>query len=179
MLAGAVAPADREIEIGFGEVHRVIGRNQHEAQLAVSAGDLGEARHQPFLGQVARRGDGQRLGGLSRLHGADGFLELEEAMTERGKPSLTLRGQLKALGGAAEQDDTKRVFQSTNLLAHRCRGNGEFVGGTREGQVPRGRVEHAQAVEWEVSTLHAPTAGASSANLGISTSNADPSSPSI
>ena len=80
MLAWPLAPADREIEIGFGEVHPFVGADQHETQLAVATRDFGEARHQPFGGEIARRGDGQRLGRLPGLHRADRFLELQESV---------------------------------------------------------------------------------------------------
>ena len=179
MFTGAFAPADRQVQIGLGKVDGVVRRHQHEAQLGIVARDLGQARHQPFLGQVARRGDGQRLGRLPGLHRPHRFLELEEAGTQRGKPGLGLGSQFQSLGGASEQHDAKRVLKRANLLADRRRGHRQLVRRAGKGQMPRRRVEHTQAVQGKMSPLHSATAGANRENLGIATSNSMPSAPTI
>src|SRR3546814_16942515 len=47
MLARAGAPADREIEIGLGEIDIVVGGAEHDP-LIDSGREFGEARHQPL-----------------------------------------------------------------------------------------------------------------------------------
>ncbi|PAV68456.1 hypothetical protein WR25_17440 [Diploscapter pachys] len=176
MLARPLAPADRQVEVRLGEIAGIVGGKQYEAQLRIRLRHFGKARHQPFLGQVARRGNGQRLGRLPRLHRAHRFLELQEAVTQRRQPRLRLGRQLQPARRAAEQHDSQRILQRTDLLADGGGRHRQLVRRAREAQVPRRRIQHAQAVEGKMRALHVSTAGASSANRGIDASNACPAS---
>jgi hypothetical protein len=85
---------------------------------------------------------------------------------------LALGRQLEPLGGAAEQDDAQRILERADLLADRRRRDREFVGRTGEGEMPRRRVEHAQAVERKMGPLHPPPPAPGARICGMSTSNA-------
>jgi hypothetical protein len=48
MLAFIGGEADREIEIGLGEIEALVGGDELEAQVVVGAAIIGEPRRQPF-----------------------------------------------------------------------------------------------------------------------------------
>ena len=89
------------------------------------------------------------------LHRLDALLEAQKSLAQGVEPRLALGREFEALGGAAEQDDAEHVLERADLLADRGRRDGKLVRGAGEGEMPRGRVEHAQGIEGEMSALHA------------------------
>ena len=78
MLACRVNKTQCEVEIGFGKVQRLVRCDQLERQVGLVRGIGSQARLEPFGGDVARRGDGQRAAGLACLHRPHGIFKLQE-----------------------------------------------------------------------------------------------------
>ena len=165
-IARPLGPAQREIEVGLGEIDRAVAADQLKPQPRVGRAERGKPRRKPRREHVAWARDRVDLARLPGLHCLDRFLEPQETLADGIEPGGRLVGQLKAFGGAAEQHHAEQVFERANLLANRGRGDGQFVGRARERQVPRCGVEHAQAVERQVRPLHARTSGHSGSRSG-------------
>ncbi len=102
MLAGASGQPDGKVKIGFGKIDRLVRRHQSEARVGVRLAECRQPRGQPFGGKIAWRSDGQRIGGLPRLHRADGLFELQKARTQGIKAICRFIRQFKPLGRPAE-----------------------------------------------------------------------------
>ncbi len=150
-----LAKAHREIEVGLGEIGLGVAADQHVAQLRIDRAERGEARGEPQAEHVARGGDGIDVARLARLHRPHRFLELEEPAAQGIEPGHRLVGQLQPLGGAPEQHYPEHVLERADLLADRRRRHRQLIRRARERQMPRRRIEYAQAVERKVGALHA------------------------
>jgi hypothetical protein len=153
-LRRPIGKADRAIEIGFGKIDIAVARNERVADFGIGGGIADQPVVQPFGGKVARHRDRQAKARLALLHRAHCLLELQEAAAQRVEPGARLIGQLKPLGRATEQHDAEHFLERTDLLADGGRRHRQFVGGAGKAQMPGGGVEHAQAVERKMGTLH-------------------------
>ena len=117
MLAGASGQPNGEVEIGFGKIDSLVRGHQSEARVGVRLAECRQPRGQPFGGKIAWRSDGQRIGGLPRLHRADRLFKLQKARTQGIKAICRLVRELKPLGRAAEENDAQHIFQRAYLLA--------------------------------------------------------------
>ena len=104
-------------------------------------------RQQPLRGKGGRNADGQqaRLAqGVDGIHrsGEPGKAFLQVAQTR--SPRI---GQHKATAIAGKHRQTDVVFQKADLMAHRRRGDMQFLGGQRDAEVAGGAFKSAQGIQ--------------------------------
>ena len=111
-------------------------------------GETGQSLVQPFLGEVARRGDRQLVRRLARLHRPNRFLELQKAGTQRVQPGRGLIGQFQPFGCPPEHHNAQHILKRADLLSDSRWRYRQFIGSFGKAEVPGGGIEHTKPVQW-------------------------------
>ena len=107
--------------------------------------EVGKPRHHPVLRE--RRRDQHRHVPRAWLgEPARDLYDLTQPRHHRRVQHLPRIGQLDASVPAHEEFDAEGAFELTHVPAHRRLGDAEFRRSGREGDAPRGRLEHDQVL---------------------------------
>jgi hypothetical protein len=136
--------AQREVDVGSGEIDCVVGGIDADVDVGVVALKGLQARDQPHRSERGPGGDGHALapGALANLPHAR-----INALQRGGRRTQQLRacaGEFHRAGVTKEQGSADLVFQRLNLTADRALCERELLGGRTEIEVARHRFEGAQ-----------------------------------
>ena len=144
---GALAVADREIDLVALQVDHPRGRHELQLDVGVRALERAELRDQPGRGERRRQRQADHVAPARAQHGLGRRLDLAQRRVDLLEIAPAGRGQPHAGPGAVEQRDAQKILEPPHLVADRRLGHAQALRGVAEAAVHRGGVKRAQRGE--------------------------------
>ena len=153
-VPGAVAEADREIEPLLGDVDPIVVGGQPQVDLGMRGFKGSELRQQPPQRKGADGADRQQCPAPPFVEAGERRGDPIESIAQHRQQRLALVGQGQPARQPMEERRGKPFLQRLDLMAERGRRHAQFDRGLGEAQMPRRRLEGAQAVKREIGADH-------------------------
>ncbi len=131
----------RDIDAIAAEIGKFPGRRYPDVDIAVSAMEAIQPRHQPFAGETVRRADIQRRVRVAARCGSRGYRQLIEHVADGARIRFADGSETHGPRGTLEELDAKLIFKVLDCPADGTMRDIELFRGPGEAQVPCGGLE--------------------------------------